>query len=232
MRAATDAALDHDATEFTPTPSVDSQPEESDDTADIDTADTYAADTDAAGTHREDSESDEDSEDGQPALARRRINWSRMLAYGVLPCLALLVALGAGFFKWQDSSARDADVARIESVAAAKDSVPVLLSYQPDTAAKTLVAARDRLTGTFKDAYTQLTQDVVIPGAKQQQVSATATVPAAASVSATPTHAVALVFVNQTSVVGSDRPTELASTVRVTLDKVNGRWLISGFDPI
>ena len=39
-------------------------------------------------------------------------------------------------------------------------------------------------------------------------------------------------FVDQTVVVGSDAPTNTASSVRVTLEKVGGRWLISGFDPI
>ena len=47
-----------------------------------------------------------------------------------------------------------------------------------------LHAARDLLTGDFRDSYTSLTNDVVIPGAKQKQISAVATVPAAASVSA------------------------------------------------
>jgi Mce-associated membrane protein len=72
----------------------------------------------------------------------------------------------------------------------------------------------------------------VIPGAKQQQITAVATVPAASSVSASVDHAVALVFVDQTTTVGSGAPTALASTVRVALDKVNGRWLISQFDPV
>jgi len=32
--------------------------------------------------------------------------------------------------------------------------------------------------------------------------------------------------------VGADAPTNTTSSVRVTLDKVGGRWLISAFDPI
>jgi Mce-associated membrane protein len=95
-----------------------------------------------------------------------------------------------------------------------------------------LAAARDRLTGKFEDSYTQLVHDVVIPGAKKDHVAAVATVPAAASVSATPRHAVVLVFVDQTVTVGNDAPTETSSTVRVTLDNVGGRWLISAFDPV
>ena len=67
---------------------------------------------------------------------------------------------------------------------------------------------------------------------QQKQISATATVPAAASVSATENHSVVLIFVNQTVIVGHDAPSDTASTVRVTLDRVGGRWLISGFEPI
>jgi Mce-associated membrane protein len=84
----------------------------------------------------------------------------------------------------------------------------------------------------YEDAYTKLANDVVIPGAKQKQISAVATVPALASVSANPTRATVLVFVNQTVIIGSDAPTDTASSVKVTLDKINGHWLISQFDPI
>jgi Mce-associated membrane protein len=57
-------------------------------------------------------------------------------------------------------------------------------------------------------------------------------VPAAGAVSATPDHAVVLLFVDQTVNVGNDPPTDTASAVRITLDKRGGRWLISQFDPI
>ena len=150
----------------------------------------------------------------------------------VLPVLALLLAPAAGYLKWQDVSVRDAAVARAESVRAATDGTIALLSYKPETVEKDLDAARGRLTGTFLSAYTSLTHDVVIPGAKQKQISAVATVPAAASTSSTGNHAVVLLFVNQTVIIGQDAPTNTASSVRVTLDKVGGRWLISQFDPV
>jgi Mce-associated membrane protein len=179
-----------------------------------------------------DSQTDQNAADVEPVKARRRIDRARVLAYAVLPGLALLLAIGAGFLKWQDLSAGSSGIARIESVAAAKDATIALLSYKPDTAEKDLAAAGERLTGTFKESYTQLTHDVVIPGAKQKHISAVASVPAAASVSATPNHAVALLFVNQTIVVGTDAPTDTVSSVRVTLDNIHDHWLISGFDPI
>jgi Mce-associated membrane protein len=187
-------------------------------------------------TESEDESSDdtdtEGAEGAKPPARWRRIEWSRVLAFGVLPALLLVTVAAAGYLKWQDAWVRGSKVAGIESVAAAKDSTIALLSYQPDTVDKELKAARDRLTGGFKDSYTQLIQDVVIPGAKKQHIAAVATVPGAASVSATPKHAVALLYVDQTVIVGTDAPTDTSSIVRVTLDRTGGRWLISGFDPI
>jgi Mce-associated membrane protein len=174
----------------------------------------------------------EPDHDGEPTSARRRIQWSKAIAYGILPGLVFLLASAAGYLKWQDGTVREAQAARVESVQAAIDSTVALLSYRPDTVEKDLNAAKSRLTGTFLDAYTKLTHDLVIPGAKQKQISAVATVPAAASTSATPTHAVVLVFVNQTVIVGPSAPTNTASSVKVSLDKVDGRWLISQFDPV
>lgn len=170
--------------------------------------------------------------DEQPMGPRRRFRWSAAIAFGVLPVLALLLASAAGYLKWQDASIRDAQAARAESVRAATDGTIALLSYKPETVEKDLEAARSRLTGTFLTAYTQLTNGVVIPGAKQKQISAVATVPAAASVRATAEHAVVLLFVNQSLIIGQDAPTSTASSVRVSLDKLGGRWLIAQFDPV
>src|SRR6516165_7623060 len=171
------------------------------------------------------------ADDEPPARGRRRIRWSRLIAV-LLPVLALVLASAAGFLKWQDALARDAAVARAESVRAATDGTIALLSYRPDSVQKHLEAARGRLTGTFLNSYTTLTHEVVIPGAKQKQISAVATVPGAASISASANHAVVLLFVNQSLIIGQDAPTNTASSVRVTLDKVGGHWLISGFDPV
>ena len=175
---------------------------------------------------------DESTESADADKPKRRIQWARVFAFGVLPAVALLLALGAGYLKWMDNSVRNNVIARDESIKAAKDSTIALLSYKPETVEQQLNAARDLLSGDFRDSYTSLTNDVVIPGAKQKQISAVATVPAAASVSANPRHAVVLVFVNQTVIVGQTAPTDTASSVRVTLDKVGDRWLISKFDPV
>jgi Mce-associated membrane protein len=170
--------------------------------------------------------------DAKVVDAKRRVLWRRVIARGVLPTLALLLALGAGYLKWVDGSARDAQTASAESVRAAVESTIAMLSYEADTADKDLTAATGRLTGSFKDSYRSLIHNVVIPGAKEKRISAMANVPAAASVSASADHAVVLVFINQSTTIGDEAPTSTASSVRVTLDKVQNRWLISQFDPV
>ncbi|KAA0113089.1 hypothetical protein [Mycolicibacterium sp. P9-22] len=197
-------------------------------------AESTAVELDDATEMADAAEPTEETEAAEEAAApaRRSIEWPRVLAYGILPGLALVLALGAAFLKYQDNSVRDGDSAAAESVQVAKDSTIALLSYKPDTVEQQLSDARSLLTGDFQQAYTDLTTDVVIPGAKEKQISAVATVPAAASVEAEPNRAVVLVFVNQTVVVGADAPTDTASSVRVTLEKTGDRWLISGFDPV
>jgi Mce-associated membrane protein len=221
----TGTATDHNDSQAESTPPVDIEIE--DPTAPADSAGA----TEMTGEGPQ-AETNPDIPEAAPAGAKHHFSATWLLAYGLLPGLALLLTVAAGYLKDQAGLAKESGIARIESVTAAKESTIALLSYTPDTAEKDLGAARDRTTGTFTESYTQLTHDVVIPGAKQKHISAVAKVPAAASVSATPNHAVALVFIDQTVVIGTDQPTDTASSVRVTLDKVGGRWLISGFDPV
>jgi Mce-associated membrane protein len=166
-----------------------------------------------------------------PVERGSRFSWTRLLVVA-LPALALIIALGVGYLKWLDGTARESRAAAEASVRAASESTIAILSYKPETVDRDLKAAAERLTAGFRQQYTQLVNDVVAPGAKQQHITAVATVPAAASVSATGKHAVVLVFVDQTTTIGNDAPTQTTSSVRVTLDNVGGRWLISQFDPV
>jgi Mce-associated membrane protein len=191
-----------------------------------DTRGDLATDADA-GTEQQQSTAIRD-----PGPRIRHVSWPRIVAVAVLPAIALILAATSGYLKWQDALARQSQTAGVQSVSAAVESTIALLSYHPDTVDKDLTAARDRLTGQFKDAYTSLTHDVVIPAAKQKQISAVATVPAAGSVLATENRAVVILFVDQTTTFGSDPPTNISSAVRITLDKVHNRWLISQFDPV
>ncbi len=179
----------------------------------------------------EDQSSSMHGTDDEPSRPRR-IRWKRLLTYGVVPLLVVLLTVAAGYLKWHNVTQQQDAAAGVESVRAARDGTVALLSYGAATVEKDLDAAKARLTGQFLESYTSLTHDVVIPGAQQKQITAVATVPAAASLSASKDRAVALLFVDQTITVGQGQPTSTASTVRVTLDRVDNRWLISQFDPV
>jgi Mce-associated membrane protein len=197
-------------------------------TADLETElETSSAETEPAA-----SASLIDGEIGDSGCRGRASRWRRALIYSLLPGLALSLAVAAGYIKWRDGVARASHLAGIEAAHVASDGTIAMLSYKPDTVERDLDAARDRLSGALKDSYSQLTRDVVIPGSKQKRIAAAASVPAAAPITASPNHAVVLVFVNQTVTVGADPPTDTASRIRVTVDKVKNQWLISGFDPI
>ena len=151
----------------------------------------------------------------------------------VLTLLAVVLAAAAASLFWDSAGRRVAVRAGDDAAQAARDSIVAILSYQPSTAQQSLeAAARDRLTGKFLDDYTQLIKTVVLPEAVGKRITATAEVPAAAVVSADAHSVVVLAYIDQIMAVGSAAPTRTNSAVRVTMDNLDGRWLISGFDPI
>jgi Mce-associated membrane protein len=189
------------------------------------------ADESAERDELADAAEDADEADLLDTEERARIGWRRVLATA-LPAVVLILALGVGYLKWLDGKERESLIAAEQSVKAASESTIAILSYKPETVDQDLKSAADRLTAGFRQQYIQLVTDVVAPGAKQQHITAVATVPAAASVIATGKQAVVLVFVDQTTTIGNDPPTQSTSSVRVTLDKIDGKWLISQFDPV
>jgi Mce-associated membrane protein len=150
--------------------------------------------------------------------------------------LALVVAVGLTswmyFFVYQPDRATD-DEAMQGAVKAASDGTVALLSYSPESLDKDFAAAKSKLTGSFLSYYTQFTEQIVTPAAKQKAVKTQAAVVRAALSEIHPDTAVVLVFINQTTQ-SKDRPDPrlINSAVRVTLQKMDGGWLISSFDPV
>ena len=217
------------------TPTHDDHLDEVDKVDKVDKAEPETSAEDQSPDTESTTEDETTPDDASGTRERRPIAWSRVLAYGVLPGLALVLALAAGYLEWSGGAAQDnqgSAALRAETVRIGSEDAVALLSYKPESVEKDLGAARERLTGDFNDAYTELTRQVVIPGAKEKHISAVAKASAAASVSATDNHAVVLVFLNQTVTIGEGVPTDTAPVVRVVLDKVNGRWLVSHFDPV
>jgi Mce-associated membrane protein len=150
--------------------------------------------------------------------------------------LALIASAGAAawlyFNQYRPDQQINADAAEVALDAATKGTV-ALLSYSPETLDKDFAAAKSHLTGNFLSYYTQFTEQIVTPAAQQKSVKTTASVVRAAVSEIHPDSAVVLVFVNQNTTSKENPDGAFAvSSVKVSLNKIDGTWLISSFDPV
>jgi Mce-associated membrane protein len=198
------------------------------------TGDAAPAPTPEAEDRDATTETDSGGADPQPHASTPTTNpkrLTRVLTFVVLPVVAFVLAGAAAYLKYDQSTLVSRQIAAAESVQAAKGIATEMLSYAPATAEATLTKAADRMAGTFRDSFLSLVKDVVAPGARQKDVAATVTVPAAAVSSTTPTKATVVLFIDQTITIGGGTPTNTASVVQVNLEKVNGQWKLTAFDP-
>ncbi len=160
--------------------------------------------------------------------------------FGIVGVAVLVVALVASagvaawlyFSQYRPDQQIDAAVSKTALDAATNGTV-ALLSYSPDSLDKDFASAKSHLTGDFLSYYTQFTEQIVTPAAQQKSVKTTASVVRAAVSELHPNSAVVLVFVNQTTTSKENPDGAFAvSSVKVSLNKVDGTWLISSFDPV
>lgn len=168
---------------------------------------------------------------GRAMTQGARRNWAPI-------ALALALVAAAGLTAWMYFSVYKADqetdaAVRQSAIKAASDGTVALLSYSPESLDKDFAAAKSKLTGSFLSYYTQFTEQIVAPAAKQKAVKTQAAVVRAALSEIHPDSAVVLVFINQTTQ-SKDRPDAsfINSAVRVTMQRSDGGWLISSFDPV
>ena len=167
----------------------------------------------------------------EPASKPKRRRW---LA-AVLAALLVASAGAAGAVYWwiyrPDQQSNGAAQQRVTE--AAREGTVALLSYAPETLDKDLANAKSHLTGEFLKYYSDFTDKIVAPAAKQKGVKTEATVARAAVSEMQPDRAVVLVFVNQVTT-SKDRPDPALATssVMVTMVKQDGGWKISEFNPV
>lgn len=171
-----------------------------------------------------------------PNPARRALNWCRehSLAATALALLLISAAVTGSVYWWLYRPDRLTDAAAQQDVvAAAKVGTEAILSYSPEKLDDDLANAKSHLTGQFLSYYTDFTDRVVAPAARDKGVKTEANVARAAVSQIRPGRADVLVFVNQVTT-SKDRPTPALATssVMVTLVNTDGRWLISEFNPI
>jgi len=164
---------------------------------------------------------------------------SGLAVAGLIGAIVLTVALlaSAGAAAWlyfgQYRTDEKTDAAANVVIDAAKTGTVAMLSYSPETLDKDFANAKSHLTGDFLSYYTNFTQQIVTPAAKQKAVKTSAAVVRAAVSELHPDSALVLVFINQTTT-SKENPDGAfaASAVKVGMKKINGTWLISAFDPV
>ena len=144
--------------------------------------------------------------------------------------LAAAVCAGAGFAGWRMYSDAAVDRAASEALETARNYAVTLTSIQAGDIDRNFSDVLAGATGEFRDMYSrsssQLKQMLV-----DNNASSTGTVVDAAVRSATADEAVVLLFVDQTITnTATPEPRVDRSRVVMTLDNVDGGWLVSRVD--
>lgn len=213
----------HTATEPDAEPDIEREPTVDDTDGVADTTgdeDTSTADEDTTTDHAE-----------QPSAGALARHW---IAITLTAALAVATALCCWIyftmFRPEQQLGPDAEQA---AMSAAADGATALLTYSPKTLDKDFAAAESHLTGDFLSYYTDFTQNVVTPAAKEKDVQTVASVVRKGLINLDPQKAEVLLFVNQTTISKTNPAGSYTmSSVKVGLEKHNGRWLISSFDPV
>lgn len=155
---------------------------------------------------------------------------SILLALSVIAVMTL--AAGVYFLQYLPDRRLD-DAAAHRAIKAASDGAVASLSYSADSLDRDFANAKSHLTGQFLAYYDTFTKQIVALAVKEKHLTQTAAVVRAAVAELHPDSAVVLAFLNETTT-SKDKPQPLItpSSVRITLTKVSGSWLISKLDPL
>jgi Mce-associated membrane protein len=203
-------------------------------TADESTATELTAEDSTAEDDQE-RDTDDAGESARPQKRRRLAGVRAKWLVPVLLTVLLLASAGvaAWLYVYQYRVDQQTDAAASAAQQAAKDGAKALLSYSPESIDKDLATAKTHLTGDFLEYYTTFTEQIVAPAAKQKSVKTAASVVRSAVSEIHPDSAVVLIFVNQATTSKENPDGAFAgSSVKVGLTKVDGKWLISSFDPV
>ncbi|WP_421844958.1 hypothetical protein [Mycobacterium sp.] len=210
-----------------------------DDARDIETAEIDSATSESDDSANEFLEESAESDSPAPTRRLRRDLWRVQVTLKPIPViLILLVLITAGTTAWLYVKQYQPDQQTNPSVEnavlrAASEGTVALLSYAPDTLDEDFATARSHLAGDFLAYYNQFTEQYVAPAAKEKALRTSAEVVRAAVSELKPDSAVVLVFVNQRTMnKDHPEPSVAASSVLVTMSRIDGTWMISKFIPI
>lgn len=205
---------------------------------DLDAENTEAADSDVDEGDSEDEDASEDEDDDGPLLGKRAKNkaektkrgkrpWRKYLRRSVLPLLLVASLALSGFLGWKQWQEHQVKVAGQQAQQAAIKYAQVLTSIDSNNVDENFRQVLDGATGEFKDMYThssvQLRQLLI-----DNKATAHGVVVDSAIASASTDKVVVLVFIDQTVTnMAVPDPRIDRSRIKMTMDKVDGRWRAS-----
>lgn len=200
------------------------------------TGDSVADEVPASDANDTDTDTDADTDADTEAEADAPEKAARRLLAPLILLAVFVLSIGVSafaYFAWYQPDRKIDDRVAASVLQSASDGAVALLSYSPDTLDQDFTNAKTRLTGDFLSYYTQFTQEIVTPAAKQKSVQTSAAVVRSALSKLEPSRAEVLLFINQ-STVSKENPdgSFTASSVKVEMTKVADAWLISSFDPV
>lgn len=149
-----------------------------------------------------------------------------------LAALAAVLVVGAGVLAWTVRGDRAAEQARDDALEAARLAAVEVLSYDHRRIDEDIEEAERLGTGEFLEQYQAATEGLV-EQAEAGAVVVRTTVQGASVQSASADRVEVLLFVDQTTTrTGLEEPRVEQNRVRLTLDDVDGRWLVSGLDAL
>ena len=164
-------------------------------------------------------------------IGHARAHWRPILLVALVLATTGL-AIGLFFLQYRPDREID-DQAANQAIRAASDGAVAVLSYSSQSLDRDFAEAKTHLTGGFLDYYTTFTRDVVAPTVRDKHLTQKAVAIRAAAIELHPQSAVVLVFLNETTTSPDKKePLKTPTSVRVTLEKVDGTWLVSQLDPV
>ena len=162
-----------------------------------------------------------------PRPERSRISTTVLVLTLVPALLIALVFVGLAFRDWREANRLNDGVAAGKTVRAqVADDIETLLTYQYGTFDQDFAAAKKAMTPAFAKRY-EPTVQAIRQRAISQKRSQKAHVDAVSVLSQTPDHVDTLVFVDTVSTTkGSKKSQVLQNRVKVSFQKVDGKWLI------
>lgn len=224
----TEADAETDVESSAETPEVageDAEETRADESADASEGSTDAADTD---------EGDDEDEGGDGLLKRKRPDterakrpWRRYLRRSVLPALLIAALAVSGFLGWRQWQDHQLKVAGEQAQQAAIAYAQVLTSIDSNKVDENFRQVLDGATGEFKDMYTQSSvklRQLLI----DNKATAHGVVVDSAIQSESTDRVVVLLFIDQTVTnTAAPDPRIDRSRIKMTMEKVDGRWRAS-----